>query len=551
MSLLVLLKSSGGAATPTVVPEARRRSPSRGLLVARRQGRPHPVPAQVVATPPAYRSDPRRGVRVVFRGRPRNLWQPQTIYDNFTRATLTSSWITTASPVTLNGSAVVASSAANFQRWASPVTNGGNGTTAFAQATYKGGTFVGVSVAMAAFAQGSTLAAAEPFYAFRQLGAAGGTAIVVRAGGYTTLVSSAVNLVANDVIRLEYDGTTLVAYINGTQVLAVAPASPISLTSQPFAGFVHGATTEVGTVLLDDWSGGSVIAGGVAAPAVPGIPGRRVVSPRSVALRRRRVEVVPPQIVVTPPVGKVSDAQRAVRRFALLPRRDRSVEVVPPQATPPPETRRRGARGFMPRRRSRVEVVPPQIVVAPPTYAPDTRRRIVRGFATRRRRPVEVVPPQIVVTPPAYVPTIPDAHTLRGTPRRGRHVVVVPPQVTPTPPRYVPSMPDQHTLRGVPRRSRRADVPPTQAPSHRGQPRRPLRILGRKVRRAATVLASVVAPTTPMVPEVTLVAAVHDHTLVAAVHGHTLTAATQARTLTAPTEARTLTAAVLDHTLEV
>lgn len=177
--------------------------------------------------------------------------------DNFNRATLGTNWITTATPVTLDGAQVLGASAQNAERWAA-ATNQSLGAV-FAQVTFKGGTLIGPSVAMPNFANAAAFSTTGSWYTMRVTST--GTALVQKdsgAGTYTQLDTSPDNAVAGDILRLEYDGVTLNGYLNGVRRLTATPASPLSIATQPYVGFNHGASGQTGTALMDDWSGGDV-----------------------------------------------------------------------------------------------------------------------------------------------------------------------------------------------------------------------------------------------------------------------------------------------------
>lgn len=136
----------------------------------------------------------------------------------------------------------------------------------FSQLTWIGGSFVGPSVAMDAF-NTSGLANAAPYYTFRPTATA--YQLVLKdagAGTYTVLAPLVRTPVSGDVLRLEYDGTTLTCYINGSSVLTHNPTSPISIAAQPYVGLSHASSAQTGTVLLDDWTGGDP----TTAPALTG-----------------------------------------------------------------------------------------------------------------------------------------------------------------------------------------------------------------------------------------------------------------------------------------
>lgn len=148
----------------------------------------------------------------------------------------------------------------------------------YSQITFRGGTLVGPSVAMPRFAGSTfiggaaTLTAAGTWYTFRSQGATAGVAIVQKDAGATTntvLLSLARNLVAGDVLRLEYDGAVLTAKINGTTVLTHTPTSPISIANQPYVGVSHGSSSQSGTVLFDDWVGGGAYSGPAIYTSIP------------------------------------------------------------------------------------------------------------------------------------------------------------------------------------------------------------------------------------------------------------------------------------------
>jgi hypothetical protein len=173
--------------------------------------------------------------------------------DNFNRGTLGPNWNTTATPVTLDGAQVIASTAQNAQRWSTPVTTG----IIAAQSKFKGGTLSGPAVAMPGFVDGSTFASTGSWYALRNSGT--GVALVQKdnlAGTYTQLDAATLTLAVDDLLRLEYNGTTLNGYVNGVFKVTATPASPLSISAQPYVGFGHGAGGQSGTALLDDWAGG-------------------------------------------------------------------------------------------------------------------------------------------------------------------------------------------------------------------------------------------------------------------------------------------------------
>jgi hypothetical protein len=180
-------------------------------------------------------------------------------YDDANRADgpLGANWFTTGVAIqivgnTFTSSATAATSAA---RTAAPM----QGNVQFAQATYLGGQNNGVAVAMPAFT-GGTHAVQGAWYTLRSMGTTAGHAIAVKTAGvnvYTTLASSTRNLVPGDVIRLEYDGTTLNGFINGQLTLTAVPATPI--TGQNYVGMIHVATTQPSTTLFDDFYGGALV----------------------------------------------------------------------------------------------------------------------------------------------------------------------------------------------------------------------------------------------------------------------------------------------------
>lgn len=171
---------------------------------------------------------------------------------NVPDGSLSSNWQTTTTPPTITNNQVVGGSATGAARWIVDTATDNQ----FVQATYLGGTSVGVAVAMPSLAGSPAQAGVLPFYTFRQLTAGGGVAISIKNApsniGYTALVSSATNLVAGDVIRLEYVSGTLTAKINGTTILTTTPGTPI--TGQHGVGF--NAIGQTGVAILDNWSGG-------------------------------------------------------------------------------------------------------------------------------------------------------------------------------------------------------------------------------------------------------------------------------------------------------
>jgi hypothetical protein len=181
---------------------------------------------------------------------------PTSFADNFNRAdgALGANWQLTTTPPTVGTNQVVGGSASGAARWAADTATDDQ----FSQATYLGGTSVGVAVAMPSLAGTPAQAAVLPFYTFRQLTAGGGVAISIKNApsniGYTVLVSSATNLTAGDVIRLEYVGHVLTAKINVTTILTTTPTTPI--TGQRGVGL--NAIGQTGVALLDNWSGGDV-----------------------------------------------------------------------------------------------------------------------------------------------------------------------------------------------------------------------------------------------------------------------------------------------------
>lgn len=187
--------------------------------------------------------------------------------DNFNRASLGSNWITTATPVTLDGAQVLGSTAQNGERWSQSVSQSLGAV--FAQATFKGGTLIGPAVAMPGFADASTFSSTGSWYTLRVTGT--GLALVQKdnlAGSYTALTTTSMTINSGDVIRLEYDGTTLNGYVNGALQITATPGSPLSIASQPYVGFGHGASGQTGTALMDDWSGGDTVFTVPSSPAV-------------------------------------------------------------------------------------------------------------------------------------------------------------------------------------------------------------------------------------------------------------------------------------------
>ncbi len=184
-----------------------------------------------------------------------------TFSDDFNRvdaANLGSNWVSSTTPPTIVSGRVVAPASQHVNRWSVDAST----ETMFSEATYLGGTGVGVAVAMISYASGSAAnsAAVGTYYFFRS--ALTNTESNIRqkdAGSTGTTFLGADNgptLVVNDVIRLEYDGITLTAKVNGIVVLTATPSSPI--IGQKGVGFHHHAATQAGVAIVDNWSGGDV-----------------------------------------------------------------------------------------------------------------------------------------------------------------------------------------------------------------------------------------------------------------------------------------------------
>jgi hypothetical protein len=93
----------------------------------------------------------------------------------------------------------------------------------------------------------------------------------VVAGAYTQIWLRTATVAAGDTVRLEAQGTTLRAYVNGVQVGADATDSAIATGN---AGVVYSSsiTTKTG----DDWEGGTWSAGSPPASSPPVPASRRV-----------------------------------------------------------------------------------------------------------------------------------------------------------------------------------------------------------------------------------------------------------------------------------
>jgi hypothetical protein len=186
-----------------------------------------------------------------------------TYADDFDRSSTTTGpgplWVSIA-PTTgpqIGTNQIVGGTAATGIRYALRTTG-----VQVSEVVYRGGTLIGPTVAMPKFTNAASLATAGTWYTFRQQGAGAGVHLAQKNAGattHTTLASSATNLVAGDVVRVEWDGTTLRGFINGVQVLSNTPATPI--TGQVYVGFAHGSSAQSGTALIDNWRGGNVYAG--------------------------------------------------------------------------------------------------------------------------------------------------------------------------------------------------------------------------------------------------------------------------------------------------
>ncbi len=183
-----------------------------------------------------------------------------TFFDDFNRVdgAIGANWIQapgiTNGGFSIGSNQIIGGTANSVARWKTAITY----TSVFSQAIYQGGLYVGPIVAASAFAAGP-YAGAGTWYAFRTSNT--GCQIGQKDAGLTStpaLVSSTTLPVAGDVLRLEYDGTTLTAKINGTIVLTYTPVTPISIASQPYVGIVQASTAYSGLAILDDWSGGDI-----------------------------------------------------------------------------------------------------------------------------------------------------------------------------------------------------------------------------------------------------------------------------------------------------
>ncbi len=190
-----------------------------------------------------------------YRARERAL---STFSDSFNRpdGPVGGNWATAGTgPMTIGANQIVGGSSTSALRW----TQAPGAGTQYSQATYVGsGVFIGVAVAIPGYANGTALASVEPFYVFRQLGSTGGIMLGQKDAGaatFTTLAADTTrNLAAGEIIRVEFDGTTLRGFINGAQVLSAAPTTPLTGRG---VGVAHGSSTQAGVALLDDWTGGA------------------------------------------------------------------------------------------------------------------------------------------------------------------------------------------------------------------------------------------------------------------------------------------------------
>lgn len=181
--------------------------------------------------------------------------------DDFARegTALGPNWDSVGPPVmTHSAGVVIGGSASSASRWTTDAPASG---TLWAQVTWEGGRYSGPSVAMPTFTDGGTLSAAGTWYDLQPTFAGSNVIEIVQkdlgASSHTVIGTvSATPIFPGDVLRLEYDGTTLTGYINGVVVVTGTPATPI--TGQRGVGMHLGATTQNGLALMTDWSGGAM-----------------------------------------------------------------------------------------------------------------------------------------------------------------------------------------------------------------------------------------------------------------------------------------------------
>ncbi len=185
----------------------------------------------------------------------------QPYSDDFNRADggLGTNWVSLSganAPQIVSQQIVGGTNAVTGIRYVTPT----NTDDQYAQVTYRGGVLDGPAVAMPAFLTSDTAAATGTWYAFRQASGGGATTAIVQkdvgAGTFTVLASAAGSMTSGDVMRLQYVGGVLTAYVNGVQRITYTPVSPIS--DQRFVGFINNAIANSGVAILDDWWGGDV-----------------------------------------------------------------------------------------------------------------------------------------------------------------------------------------------------------------------------------------------------------------------------------------------------
>lgn len=183
--------------------------------------------------------------------------------DTFTQADgpLSANWVTVGTqtqpnqPEVVSGEVIGGSTATAGVRWVNPTDTDDQ----VSSLTYRGGLQVGPIVAVPGFSAGTPGVNAGTWYFFR-VASTGSLYISQKdlgAGSVTNISSIIVQTIAaGDVMRLEYQGYMLRAYINGVQVSTAQPADPIQ--GQRYLGWGLNSPSWDGIALLDNWSGGDL-----------------------------------------------------------------------------------------------------------------------------------------------------------------------------------------------------------------------------------------------------------------------------------------------------